>query len=101
MKMFTILKTGYSSGYYGCSAEYFTCIFTHKGSLKCFRFYGMYGAEERVGALMVKKGYKGFYTSAEWGKVPAREAQKYSNSEHIIIQNIDELLKNGYINFDK
>ena len=104
MKVATIIKTGYSSGIYGCSGEYFTCIFTSKNASKglmSFKFNGMYGVEDRVAEAMRNKGYTMAYCQADYGKLTRKDIMKNNYSEHIVINNIDELLSHGYIDFDK
>lgn len=69
-KIFWIIKTWYSAGVYGCSGEYFTCIYTYIEKVKWnqyngwkdfeqmqfgyFYFEGMYWVEERVADEMKK-----------------------------------------------
>jgi hypothetical protein len=69
MKQFSIVKVGYTSGIYGCSGEYFNCIFTDKKGLQNFTFSGMYGADERVQAEMREKGYKQVWLKSDYGKM--------------------------------
>lgn len=94
MKHFIIIKTGYSSGVYGCTAEYFTLIIydpSHSWVLVPYYFYGMYGAEHRVAEYLHQaglKGYSGSY-SADYGKVPYRE--KRGMNEHAMIEELKKL----------
>lgn len=97
LKLFTITKTGYSSGVYGCSAEYFTCIFTHREGLRSFRFYGMYGAEERIEQALKDLGFEYFYCPSEYGKVPRNEGTKYAHTEYTVLENLKEIIEKGYL----
>lgn len=92
MKQFVITKTGYSAGVYGCSAEYFTCVIVNSKGISGFRFYGMYGAEERVSRALVDKGYEPRYVGSEYGKVLYREGTKYSKTEKQALEEV----KNNY-----
>jgi hypothetical protein len=86
MKMFTIIKTGYTAGSYGCSGEYFTLIAINGKNHSAIKFNGMYGAEQRVQHELEKYGYKYFYTSGEYGRLSAREIHKPTNySEYTLI----------------
>lgn len=86
MKMATIIKTGYTSGVYGCSGEYFTLIAINGKNHSSIKFNGMYGAEERVRTELEKYGYNFFYTNGEYGKLNSREIHKPTNySEYDLI----------------
>lgn len=96
MRLFTTIKTGYTSGAYGCSGEYFTLIMINGANTSSIKFNGMYGAEERVRAYLNKKGYKDFYTNGEYGKLNSREIHKPTNySEYELINGgkLDEQIK--------
>lgn len=99
MKYFGITKTGYTAGVYGCSGEYFTCIYTTDKGLKSFKFNGMYGAEERVSKMMKDRGFQDSYIQSDYGKMTRKDIMKNSYSEYTIEKNIDELLEHGYIEF--
>jgi len=71
-KQFTILKVGYTHGIYGCSGEYFNCIYTTKNGLSSFPFNGMYGAEERVAGTLRSRGFEEKYTPTDYGKMKAK-----------------------------
>ena len=72
-KNFTILKVGYTTGVYGCSGEYFTCIYNNKAGMNSFSFEGMYGVEERVEATLKDRGYQFIYINSDYGKMKYRE----------------------------
>ena len=89
MKNFTIIKVGYTAGVYGCSGEYFNAIWTTAEGLQSYRFYGMYGAEERISELFKKHGYKENYCSSQYGKMTLKD-KHFFKSEHTAL---DELAK--------
>lgn len=68
-KYFGIIKTGYSAGIYGCSNEYFVCIYTDKDRLNSFAFKGMYGVENRIEEAMKNKGYIYSYIPTQFGQI--------------------------------
>lgn len=84
MKNATIIKIGYTTGIYGCSNEYFNCIFTDKRGLNNFIFYGMYGVEERIEAAMKDKGYKVAHTASIYGRLTKKDGTslKWLKSEY-------------------
>lgn len=104
MKTFTILKVGYSVGVYGCSNEFFTCIYTstprekkiyNVSGLSSFSFKGMYGVEERIKEVMKEKGFKESYCPSNFGQLKGED--KYwigFKSENQAI----EYIKRGFIN---
>jgi len=92
MKQFTIIKVGYSHGYYGCSGEYFIAIIINGSKNESIRFNGLYGAEERVAGSLKKKGYREFYTPSQYGQLKGEE-RKYSMGEHSAIEYIKNKLK--------
>lgn len=86
MRLFTIIKTGYTAGQYGCSGEYFTLIMINGKNTSSIKFNGLYGAEQRVEQYLKDKGYKFFYTQAEYGRLSTREIHKPTNySEYDLI----------------
>lgn len=86
MRLFTTIKTGYTAGVYGCSNEYFTLIMINGKNTTSIKFHGLYGAEQRVAEFLKNKGYKDFYTNAEYGQLKAREVHKPTNhSEYELI----------------
>lgn len=86
MRLFTIIKTGYTAGVYGCSGEYFTLIMVNNKNTTSVKFNGLYGAEQRVAEYLKSKGYKEFFTSGEYGQLKARDIHKPTNySEHSLI----------------
>lgn len=76
MKLYTTIKTGYSSGVYGCSGEYFTTIIITDNKQDFFHHKGLYGSEERINKALKEKGYTFFYTCAGYGKIKSREYPK-------------------------
>lgn len=91
MKKYTTIKTGYSSGVYGCSGEYFTTIVINGDRTDFFHHKGLYGSGERVNNALKDKGYEFFYTCAGYGKIKAREYPKgWYMSETQAIKHINE-----------
>lgn len=68
-KFFTISKVGYSSGVYGCSGEYFLCVFVDDDGMNSFHFSGMYGEESRMKAFFKERGYQFVYSGNMFGKM--------------------------------
>jgi hypothetical protein len=96
MRLFTIIKTGYTSGVYGNSGEYFTLIMINNKNTSSIKFDGMYGAEYRVEEYLKNKGYKSFYTSANYGKLKRDDILKqttYSEYELLKGGKLDEQIK--------
>lgn len=93
MKTFTIIKTGYSAGTYGCSNEYFTLIATDdQGEGTSINFHGLYGTDYRVAEPLKAKGYKQVHASAPYGQIKGEErtrANKYGKSEFEAIEYIN------------
>lgn len=89
MRLFTIIKTGYTAGTYGCSGEYFTLILINGKRTASIKFNGMYGAESRVEHYLKDKGYTFFYTHGEYGQLKVRDIHKPTNYEEY------QLLKGG------
>lgn len=86
MKVFTIIKTGYTSGITGCTGEYFTLIAINGKSHSTIKFNGLYGAEDRLRKEFEKYGYYFFYTNGEYGKLNSREIHRPTNySEYQLI----------------
>ena len=81
-----IVKTGYSSGIYGCSDEHFAAIFGDN----MIRFSGLYGAEHRVADELKAKGYDVTIHTAVYGKVTGND-KKWSISEAEAINEIKSL----------
>lgn len=87
MRLFTTIKTGYTAGVYGCSGEYFTLIMVNNHNTSSIKFNGMYGVDERIAEYLKKRGYKSFYTNAEYGRLNSREIHKPTNySEYDLIE---------------
>lgn len=88
-KTFTIIKTGYSAGIYGCSGEYFKLLYDgDDGKLKSLDFWGLYGTEQRVAQHLRDKGWVFEWANSHYGKVPARHFQKTHMDEKEILQAI-------------
>lgn len=101
MKKYIYSKVGYSTGQYGCSSEYFNFIVIDGDTIKGFVVSGMYGAEERVGGELERRGFERFYIPLNvYGKLPNKDG-KWAYSEYIAIENMDELLTHGYIELNK
>lgn len=86
MKLFTITKTGYSSGTYGCTDEYYTYIVINGEETTGGWFKGLYGEDYRVKEKIEKLGYKFFHTNSAYGKIPQREykADFFDTSDEIV-----------------
>ena len=103
MKNFSIIKIGYSSGVYGCSNEFFVCVYSTPSKFGLFHFSGMYGAEERVSRTLMDMGFKAYYTPNCFGKLigeDKRHAERWGLSEAQVIdfvkggfKGLNELLK--------
>ena len=89
MRLFTTIKTGYTAGQAGCTGEYYTTtLINSHGVTTSLKWHGMFGADYRVAEYLKNKGYKEIYTSAEYGKITARDVHKRTNySEHDMIEN--------------
>lgn len=90
-KQFTILKVGYTAGIYGCSNEYFNCIYTDNEGMHSIPFYGMYGAEQRLERVLNDKGYEYQYIHTDFGKMKSREVWKGFVSETEAIETVNKL----------
>lgn len=88
-KYFTVNKVGYSLGVYGCSGEYFICVYITPKLQGSFHFQGMYGAEERVESAMKDKGFEYFYTPNRFGKLTGSDKKGFI-SEYEAIDLIKE-----------
>ena len=90
MKQFTILKVGYTHGIYGCSGEYFNCIYINNKNLQSIPFQGMYGVEHKVTKILKNKGYTEKYTPTDYGKMTRKDMLHLFKSE---TETIEELKK--------
>lgn len=89
MRMFTTIKTGYTAGASGCTGEYYTTILINNGVTSSVKWSGLYGADYRIAEYLKKRGYKEFYTSAEYGQLKTREIHKPTNySEHAMLKEV-------------
>ena len=101
-KIFTITKTGYNAGIYGCSAEYFICIYTkisnYQGkkelTMERFTFEGMYWVEERIKESMGKKGFNYYYTWSNYWKLSKKDVNNNTMREYESIKYIENWFKN-------
>jgi len=82
-KWFTIQKVGYTKGVYGCSGEYFSLIVYNSEKdlngerwLNQYFFEGMYGAEQRVAAVLKEVGYTDRYTQSIYGRLVRSDIPK-------------------------
>lgn len=91
-KWFTIIKVGYSAGIYGCSGEYFTCIYFDGNAPKSIHFSGMYGAEERVSRLLQDAGYTAIYTQSFFGRMTRKDTTKNMLSEYTAIEELKNII---------
>jgi hypothetical protein len=97
MRLFTTIKTGYTTGASGCTGEYYTTtLINSHGVTASLKWNGLFGAEYRVAEYLRSKGYKEFYVSAEYGKLNSREIHKPTNySEWDMLKNkLPEAVKN-------
>ena len=90
-KLFSIIKTGYSAGSYGCSAEYFTAVIITENDQRAVLFRGLYGSEHRVADVLKQAGYTEFYMPAVYGKLPTKDGQR-AVSEKEAIEEVKEHL---------
>jgi len=85
-KIFTIIKTWYTSGIYWNTGEYFTCIYTkiYNKTLKMdrFIFQGTYWAEERIRDVMEQKNYIYSYAGANYWKLTKKDIIKNTMGEY-------------------
>lgn len=97
-KIFTITKTGYTTGIYGCTGEYFTLNYTYinktTGDLEMnfFHFQGMYWADERVREAMENKKFRYQYSNANYGKLVKKDIYPNTMDEYEAI----EYIKNNF-----
>jgi hypothetical protein len=91
MKIFTIIKVGYSTGIYGCSGEYFFAIIIKDDKMECIKFSGMYGADERIERELKDKGYKLNYISSDFGKMTRNDYKRFINEYQAL-----ELIKTDF-----
>jgi len=93
MKVYTIFKVGYSRGIYGCTGEYFQAVLFNdmaeeNDKVKGFAFYGLYGAEERVGRALEDSGYIAkWILTGNFGQLKGDERKRFM-SEHQAIDYI-------------
>ena len=93
MKVFTIIKIGYTAGVYGCTNEYFTLIAIDGDNYDSRTFYGMYGAEHRVKDALTEQGYKPIYVNSIYGRMTRNDIPKKAVfSEYTLI---DAIKKGG------
>jgi hypothetical protein len=93
MKQFTTIKVGYSSGIYGCSAEYFTTIWIDDTGINSMHFQGLYGTDDRVANEFKAKGYEQQYTFEEYGKLTRKDMLEPFISEQKAIELVKTRVK--------
>ena len=96
MKTLINIKTGYSSGAYGCSAEYFTLMaFNDNNLVLSIDYKGLYGSEHRIMEVLENAGYKIVVnTTGVYGKVTGSD-KNYSKTEKEAIEYIKQWLKDN------
>jgi len=92
-KSFTITKTGYRAGVYGCIAEYFTLIIDDGGEFDSYYFSGLYGTEQRVAKQLKNAGYKEEYTYSNYGQITRKDIRPNTMGETEIIKELETKLK--------
>ena len=95
MKTFTVIKTGYSAGAYGCSNEFFTAIYTKAGKLQSFSFKGMYGSDSRIKRAFKEKGYTEVYVPSFYGQLKG-EDRKHVEKFSLYDDNAVKFVVNGF-----
>lgn len=92
-KIYFTIKTGYSAGSHGCTAEYFTTVYIDDQGAHLINHKGLYGSEYRVGETLASYGYKCEYSSytAVYGQVKG-DNKRYALSEKDAIQKINDRL---------
>lgn len=89
MRLFTTVKTGYTAGVYGNTGEYYTTILINNKNTTSVKWHGQYGPDYRIKEFLTAKGYKEFYTNANYGQLKRDDIlTRVTYSEH-------ELLKGG------
>ena len=102
MKTYSIIKTGYTRGIYGCSNEYFNLIISDDKGLHNLQFYGMYGTEERVSRVMTDNKYTNMYLSTTYGQLKRDDiAKKQLMSEQQAIEYIQRGFKQSKEEIEK
>lgn len=91
MKMFSIFKTGYTSGNTGCTGEYFTAIIINDDVVNSYAFQAMYTNGQDIRAYLKGEGYKEFYTSSNWGKLTRKDITPNTRGERVTL----EMIKGG------
>lgn len=96
MKFYTLQKTSYTSGIYGCTGEqYLFAIYEIDDNqikiVTTLYVDGLYGHEHRICEALNNKGYKKIAElSARYGRITRREG-KYSLNEKDAIEKIKEM----------
>lgn len=94
-KQFTITKTGYTAGVYGCTNEYFTLITSNKDGMESYIFSGMYGVESRVRDILKENGYEEYYSYSNYGRLTRKDVRPNTPGEHSFINELKERLNNA------
>ena len=92
MKKYTTIKTGYTAGIYGCSGEYFTCLIENGDKSRSIHFKGMYGAEDRVNAVLNDAGYKHVWSNCNYGQLRRKDIFPGTLSEYKAIDEIKKII---------
>lgn len=88
MKIFATIKIGYSSGAYGCTGEYFNTIIIADNGMENILYHGMYGVEDRIGAVLKEQGFEQRYLRSVFGRMKQGEVRGKFLSEHEAIEEL-------------
>lgn len=89
MRLFTTIKTGYTAGVYGNTGEYYTTTLINNGVTSSVMWHGQYGADYRIAEYLKQKGYKSFYTQANYGQLRRDDILKQvTHSEYEMLKEI-------------
>lgn len=76
MKIFTTIKVGYTAGICGCTGEYFNTIIVTDRGIENILYYGMFGADERINALLKEQGFEQKYVRSDFGQMKKKDICK-------------------------
>jgi hypothetical protein len=88
-----MLKTGYTSGVYGRTGEYFNLMIVKTSpelDFNTYKFHGLYGAENRVEQVLKDKGYQKIPSDANYGKLKRLDITKDTMSESTVINQLNQ-----------
>lgn len=93
IQLFSIVKTWYSSGTYGCTWEYFSLLVIECGKWRepisyGYKFEWMYWVESRISEIMKSKWFTQIYQNANYGKISKKDIMKTTLSEYQIIEKL-------------